>query len=148
MNFHSQCELHLTVLSDSQVCHHFWAVPFTKSSVAVLPVKQLLHFKVQMASSHHNSSMLTPVPPLGTSFNTILHFSDNLAYLPNTPQCSRCIHQRDWSSLKSSSHIIQPSWIVSSIPSPSIISVDNNPNWKDAPATNLTSNRPTSSTHS
>ena len=38
-----------------------------------------------------------------------------------------------------------------SVPGPSIIPVDNDPNWEDAPTnsiTNLTTNRPTSSTHS
>jgi len=38
------------------------------------------------------------------------------------------------------------------LPGPSIIPADNNPNWEDAPTTNpitnLTANRPTSSTHS
>ena len=38
------------------------------------------------------------------------------------------------------------------VPGPSIVSVDNNPNWEDAPTTNpitnLAANRPTSSTRS
>jgi len=94
-----------------------------------------------MASSRRNSS--TPVPLLGTPFNMILHFSDQLAYLPNAPRCSRWIHQRDCSSLRSPSSTIQPAL------GPSIVPVDNNPNWEDAPAnpiTNLTANRPTSFT--
>jgi len=62
------------------------------------------HFKVQMASSRCNSS--TPVPPLGTPFNMILCFSDQMAYLPNAPRCSRWIHQRGHSSLRSSSSTI------------------------------------------
>ena len=37
-----------------------------------------------MASSHHNSS--TPVLLLGTFFNTISCFSDQIAYLPNALQ--------------------------------------------------------------
>ena len=53
--------------------------------------------KVQMASSRRNSS--TPVPPLGTPFNTISHFSDQMAYPPNAPRRSRWIHQRGRSSL-------------------------------------------------
>jgi len=57
-----------------------------------------------MAFSHHNS--LTPVPPLGTPFNTISCFSDQMAYLPNAPQCSRWIHQRGCSSLRSPSSTI------------------------------------------
>jgi len=103
-----------------------------------------------MASSCHNSS--TPVPPLGTPFNTISCFSDQMAYPPNTPQCLRWIHQRGCSSLRSPSSTIQSGQIVSPVPSPSIIPADNNPNWEDAPTTNsitnLTANRPTSSTHS
>ena len=58
-----------------------------KSSVAVPSAIQLyiLHFKSKMASSCCNSSTSTPVSLLGTSFNTILHFSDHLAYPPNAP---------------------------------------------------------------
>ena len=62
------------------------------------------HFKVQMALSHYNSS--TPVPPLRTLFNTISCFSDQMAYPPNVPQCSRQIHQRDCSFPRSSSSTI------------------------------------------
>ena len=101
-----------------------------------------------MASSHCNSS--TPVLPLGTPFNTISCFSDQMAYPPNTPQHSRWIHQRGHSSLRSLSSTIQPAQIVSPVPGPSIIPVDNDPNWEDAPTTNpntnITANRPTSST--
>ena len=103
-----------------------------------------------MASSRHNSS--TPVPLLGTPFNTILYFSDQMAYPPNAPWCSRQIHQRGCSSLRSSSSTIQPSRIVSPVFGPSIISADNDPNWENAPTTNpitnLIANKPTSSTHS
>ena len=103
-----------------------------------------------MASSCHNFSTSTLVSPLGTPFNTISHFSDYLAYLPNALQHSRRIHQRGCSSLRSSSSTIQPGWLASPVPGPSIIPTDNNPNWKDVPATNpitnLTANRPTSST--
>ena len=103
-----------------------------------------------MAFSHHNS--LTPVPPLGTLFNTILYFSDQMAYLPNMPQCSKQIHQRGCSSLRSPFSTIQPGWTVSPVPGPSIIPADNDSNWKDAPANpstnNNIANRPTSSTHS
>jgi len=103
-----------------------------------------------MASSCHNSSTLTLVLPLGTSFNTISCFSDHLAYPPNASQWSRQIHQRDHSSLRSPSSTVHPGWTVSPIPGLSIVPVDNNPNWEDAPAnptTNtITANRPTSST--
>jgi len=64
-----------------------------------------------MAFSCHNSSTL--VPPLGTPFNTISRFSNQMAYLPNTPQYSRWIHQRDCSSLKSPFSTIQPGQTVS-----------------------------------
>jgi len=101
-----------------------------------------------MASSHHNSS--TPVLPLGTLFNTISRFSDQMAYPPNTPQHSRQIHQRGHLSLRSPSSPIQPSQIVLPVSGPSIVLVDNNPNWEDAsinPSTNNnTANKPTSST--
>jgi len=103
-----------------------------------------------MASSRHNSS--TPVPLLGTPFNTISYFSDQMAYPPNAPWRSRQIHQRGCSSLRSSSSTIQPSRIVSPVFGPSIIFADNDPNWENAPTTNpitnLTANKPTSSTHS
>ena len=103
-----------------------------------------------MAFSHHNSS--TPVPLLGTPFNAILHFSDQMAYLPNVPQRSRQIHQRGHSSLRSPSSIIQPSRTVLPVPGPSIVPVDNDPNWEDIPTNpitnNNTANRPTFSTRS
>jgi len=109
-----------------------------------------LHFKVQMASSCHNSSTL--VPSLGTSFNMISCFSDQTAYPPNTPWYSRQIHQRGRLSLRSPSSTIQPGRTVLPVPGPSIVPANNNPNWEDAPTTNsitnLTANRPTSSTHS
>ena len=101
-----------------------------------------------MASSHHNSS--TPVPSLRTPFNMISRFSNQIAYPPNAPQCSRRIHQRGHSSPRSSSSTIQSGQTVSPVPSPSIISADNDPNWEDAPANpstnNKIANRPTSST--
>ena len=103
-----------------------------------------------MAFSRHNSS--TPVPPLGTPFNMISCFSDQMVYLPNAPQHSRQIHQRGCSSLRSPSSTIQPAWTVLPIPGPSIIPVDNDPNWEDVPTTNpntnLAVNRPTSFTRS
>ena len=106
--------------------------------------------KVQMASSRRNSS--TPVPPLGTPFNTISRFSDQMAYPPNAPRRSRRIHQRGRSSPRSPSSTIQPARTVSPVPGPSIVPMDNDPNWEDAPTTNpntnLTANRPTSSTRS
>ena len=75
-----------------------------------------------------------------------------MAYLPNTPQYSRQIHQRGCSSLRSPSSTIQPSQTVSPVPSPSIIPADNDPNWEDAltnPITNTTTtNRLTFSTRS
>ena len=75
-----------------------------------------------------------------------------MAYLPNVPWYSRQIHQRGHSSLRSSSSIIQPSQTVSPVSGPSIIPMDNNPNWEDAPINPITNNnianRPTSSTHS
>ena len=103
-----------------------------------------------MASSHHNSS--TPVPLLGTPFNTISCFSDQMAYPPNALRRSRWIHQRGQSSPRSPSSTIQPGRTVSSISGPSIIPVDNDPNWENAPANpstnNNITNRPTSSTRS
>jgi len=103
-----------------------------------------------MAFSHHNS--LTPVPLLGTPFNTISHFSDQMAYLPNVPWCSRRIHQRGRLSPRSPSSTIQSAWIVSPVSGPSIVPADNDPNWEDAPANpstnNNIANRPMSSTHS
>ena len=134
-----------------QVCCHFWVVLSAKSSVTVLSAIHFTsHFKVQMASSHRNS--LTLVSLLRTPFNTILHFSELMAYPPNAPWHSRRLHQQDQSSPKSLSSTIQPGWTVLPIPSPSIVTVDNDPNWEDAPTTNpntnLTANRPTSSTRS
>ena len=93
-----------------------------------------------MASSHYNSSTTTLVPPLGTPFNTILYFSDHLAYLPNTLQHLRQIHQRDFLSLRSLSSTIQPGQTALPVFGPSIIPVDNDFNWKNAPATNPTTN--------
>ena len=88
IDFHSWCKLCLTVLSDSQVCCCFWAVLSAKSSVVVLFAKQSSTSKSKI-TSYCNSSTSTLVPLLGTPFNTISHFSDYLAYLPNTPQQSR-----------------------------------------------------------
>ena len=103
-----------------------------------------------MASSRCNS--LTLVLLLGTTFNTISCFSEPMAYLPNALWHSRWLHQRGRSSLRSPSSTIQPGQIVLPIPGPSIVSADNDPNWEDAPTTNpntnLTANRPTSSTRS
>ena len=101
-----------------------------------------------MASSCRNSSTL--VLPLGTPFNMISHFSDQMTYPPNMLWCSRRIHQRSWSFSRSLSSTIQPSWTVLPIPGPSIVTTDNNPNWEDAPANSITNNntanRPISST--
>ena len=103
-----------------------------------------------MASSYRNSSTL--VPPLGTPFNMISHFSNQMAYLPNALWRSRRIHQRGRSSLRSPSSTIQPGQTVLPVPGPSIVPADNDPNWEDAPANpstnNNITNRPTSSTHS
>jgi len=103
-----------------------------------------------MASSHRNSS--TPVPPLGTPFNMISCFSEPMAYPPNTPRCSRRLHQQGRSSPRSPSSTIQPGRTVLPVSGPSIVPVDNDPNWEDAPTTNpntnLTANRPTSSARS
>ena len=85
-----------------------------------------------MASSRCNSSTLVPL--LGTSFNTISCFSDQMAYLPNAPQCSRQIHQRGQSSPRSPSNTISP------VPGPSIVHKDDDPNWEDAPANPSTNN--------
>ena len=76
-----------------------------------------------------------------------------MAYLPNTSQHSRWIHQRGHLSPRSSSSTIQPGQTVLPVPGLSIIPIDNNSNWEDAPATNsttntITANRPISSTHS
>ena len=129
----------------------FWAVLSTKPSVAVLSVIHFTsHFKVQMAFSHCNSSTLVPL--LGTLFNMISHFSDQVAYPPNALWYSKWIHQRGCSSPTSSSSTIQPGQTVSSVPGPSIIPTDNDPNWEDTPntnpITNLTANRPIFSTRS
>jgi len=106
--------------------------------------------KVQIASSHYNSS--TPVPLLETPFNTILCLSDQMAYPPNTLWHSRQIHQRDHSSLRSPSSTIQPGQTISPVSGPSIVSADNDPNWKNAPTNPITNttiaNRPTSFTRS
>ena len=103
-----------------------------------------------MASSHHNS--LTLVPLLGTPFNMISCFSDQMAYLLNVLWCSRRIHQRGRLSPRSPSSTIQPDWTVLPVSGPSIISVDNNSNWEDAPANpstnNNIANKPISFTHS
>ena len=73
-----------------------------------------------------------------------------MAYLSNVPQRSRQIYQRGCLSLKSSSSTIQPGQTVSPIPGSSIIHANNDSNWEDTPTTNLitnlTANRPTSST--
>jgi len=66
-----------------------------------------------------------------------------MAYPPNAPQCSRRIHQRGCSSPRSPSSTIQPSQTVSPVPGPSIISVDNDSNWEDAPANSITNNNTT-----
>jgi len=80
----------------------------------------------------------------------IPRFSDQMAYLPNAPQHLRQIHQRGHSSLRFPSSTIQPGQTVLSVPGPSIVPADNDPNWEDAPTTNpitnLIANRPTSST--
>ena len=103
-----------------------------------------------MASFRHNSSTLVLL--LGTPFNTISCFSDQVAYLPNVLWHSRQIHQWGCSSPRSPSSTIQPSQTVLPVPGPSIIPANNDPNWEDAPTinliTNLTANRPTSSTRS
>ena len=101
-----------------------------------------------MASSHRNSS--TPVPPLRTPFNTISCFSEPMAYPPNAPRRSRRLHQQGRSSPRSSSSTIHPARTVLPVPGPSIVPVDNDPNWENAPTTNLNTNlaanRPMSST--
>ena len=75
-----------------------------------------------------------------------------MAYLPNTPQHSRQIHQRDCSSPKSSSSTIQPDQTVLPVSGPSIVPADNNPHWENAPTNPITNtttaNRLTFSTHS
>ena len=101
-----------------------------------------------MAFFHHNSSTLVPL--LGTPFNTISCFSDQMVYLPNAPWHSRRIHQRDWSSPRSPSSTIQPGQTVLPVPGPSIVPTDNDSNWEDIPTNPITNtttaNRPTSST--
>jgi len=110
------------------------------------------YFKSKMAFSHCNSLTSTLVPPLGTPFSTILHFSNHLAYLPNVPWRSRQIHQRGHSSLRSPSSTIQSGQTVLLVPSPSIVPADNDPNWEDAPinpsTNNNIANRPIPSTRS
>ena len=150
-DFYPQCKLCLTKLSDSQVCYYFWAVLSAKSSIAVLSAKQLSHFKFKWLPLAITLSISTLVLLLRTLFNTISCFSNNLVYLLNTLQYSRYIHQRGQSSLRSLSHTIQPGQTVLPVLGSSIISVDNDPNWKDAsatnPITNLIFNRLTSFTH-
>ena len=104
-----------------------------------------------MAFSHHNSSIhsnLTPVLLLGTFFNSISYFSNNLAgaYSTNILQHSIYIHYRNQLSLRSLTHIIQPTQTDSPVSSPSIIFVNNNCNWKETFTTNSATNRPNSST--
>ena len=61
-----------------------------------------------------------------------------------------CHNKRGHSSLRSFSSTIQPSQIALPVSGPSIIFVDNDPNWKNTPTTNsitnLTANRFISST--
>ena len=81
-----------------------------------------------MAFFHYNFSIhleSTLVPLLGTSFNTISYFSDNLTrvYLPNALWHSRYIYQRDRLSPRFSTYTIQP------VSGPNIVSMNNNPNW-------------------
>ena len=75
-----------------------------------------------------------------------------MAYPPNVPQCSRQIYQRGHLSSRSPSSTIQPGLTVSPVPGPSIVPVDNDSNWENAPTNpktgNNIANRPTSSTHS
>jgi len=75
-----------------------------------------------------------------------------MAYLPNAPWRSRQIYQWGHSSPRSPSSTIQPARTVLPVSGPSIVPVDNDPNWEDASTTNLntnlTANRPTSSTRS
>ena len=89
------------------------------------------HFKVQMASFCCNSSTLVLL--LGTPFNTISRFSDQMAYPPNILQHSRRIHQRGRLSPRSLSSTIQSGQTVLPVPGPSIVPADNDPNWEDAP---------------
>ena len=79
--------------------------------------------KSKIAFSCYNFSTSTLVPLLGTPFNTISCFSDHLAYLPNTPQCSRWIHKRGCSSPRFPFSTIQPSWTALPVPGPSIVPV-------------------------
>ena len=67
-------------------------------------------------------------------------FSDQIAYLPNVPQHSRWIHQRDRSSPRSPSSTIQSGQTVLPIPGPSIVSADNDSNWENAPTNSSTNN--------
>jgi len=75
-----------------------------------------------------------------------------MAYLPNAPWHSRQIHQRGHLSPRSLSSTIQPGQTVLPVPGPSIVLVDNDPNWEDAPTNpstnNNITNRPTSFTYS
>ena len=115
---------------------------------------QKIKIKIKIKSTindlDNNSSTSTSVLLLGTPFNTISYFSDHLVYLPNTLWHTRQIHQRCCSSLRSPSSTIQPGRIVLLVSGPSIIPVNNDHNWENAPTTNpttnLTANRPTSST--
>ena len=107
--------------------------------------------KSKMAFSCYNFLTSTPVPLLEIPFNTILCFSDHSAYLPNALWHSKWIYQRGHLSLRSLSSTVYSGQTALPVSGPSIIFVDNNPNWKDVPTTNpntnLTANRPTSSTH-
>ena len=74
-----------------------------------------------------------------------------MAYLPNASQWSRQIHQRGYSSLRSPSSTVHSGQIILPVSGPSIVPMDNDPNWEDTPTTNpitnLIANRPTFSTH-
>ena len=99
-----------------------------------------------MAFFCHNSSIYlgsTLVLLLRIPFNTISHFSNNLirVYLSNTWQYSRYIYQRDQSFPRFPTCTIQSAWTVLPVFSPSIVSVNNDSNWKDAPATNPATNK-------
>jgi len=159
-SFHKSAQLRVYSADFHPSMNHTWQYYQTSKSAVASEQFRLLNSlsqfclqsislrtsKVQMASSCCNSS--TPVPPLGTPFNMISHFSEPMAYPPNVPRRSRRLHQWDHSSLRSSSSTIQPSQTVSPVPGPSIVPVDNDPNWEDAPTTNPNTNRPTFSTRS
>ena len=133
--FISWYELFLTVLSDSQVYYCFLNSFICKKEL-------FLHFKVQWLSP-----TVTLHPIQGQLW---FHHLGNLStqFHISIITSLEHIYQRGWSSPRFPTYTIQPAQIVLPVPGPSIILTDNDPNWENNSITNLTTNRPNSSTHS